>query len=468
MAPPSLPVPDGHPVPRNTRFTPAGCPPRRASFGPSFHHGRVAPLARRPRRPRRWSSARVAERLRLRRPARPAVGWTLRLTVAAVASYVVAELAFPGSAPLTAALTALLVVQLTPVSLLVSGLDRVVSVVAGVGLAVLVSSAVGLTWWSLGLIIAISLVVGQVLRLGPNLLEVPISAMLVLGAGAVGTSAAASDRIWQTLIGAGVGVLSNVAFPPRVVVPDAAHAIEELGRSFADLLDEAAADLASPDAEGSQLADRAGWWLGRARQLTHGTPAVGATLLKAEESRRLNVRAIGTADAGPGLRHGLEAFEHSAVAIRSLFGTLQVVADRFDDEQRALDPQLRASFAVVLEEMAMGLREFGRLVREEVRPGEHAVEADDVRIALDTLHEARARIDELQLVNPREDLLLTELIAAFGTTVERLLRELDLEERGRRWPRESRMGTRLRRPLRPSLPALPPLPLVRPHRPDRR
>src|SRR3954453_23304364 len=146
-----------------------------------------------PRRPRRWSTARVAERLRLRRPGRPAIGWTLRLTVAAVASYVVAELAFPGAAPLTAALTALLVVQLTPVSLLVSGLDRVVSVVAGVGLAVLVSSAVGLTWWSLGLIIAISLVLGQMLRLGPNLLEVPISAMLVLGAGSVGASAAPSD-----------------------------------------------------------------------------------------------------------------------------------------------------------------------------------------------------------------------------------------------------------------------------------
>ena len=54
--------------------------------------------------------------------------------------YVVAEALFPGSAPLTAPLTALLVVQLTPVSLLVSGLDRVVSVVAGVGLAVLLSS----------------------------------------------------------------------------------------------------------------------------------------------------------------------------------------------------------------------------------------------------------------------------------------------------------------------------------------
>ena len=386
-----------------------------------------------------------------------------------------AELAFPNAAPLTAALTALLVVQLTPVSLLVSGLDRVISVVAGVGLAVLLSSAVGLTWWSLGLIIAISLVVGQILRLGPNLLEVPISAMLVLGAGAVGAGTAAGERIAQTLIGAAVGVLTNVVFPPLVVAPDAAQAIEDLGRSFADLLDEAAADLGSPDAEGGWLADRADAWLGRARHLTHGMPVVGAALLKAEESRRLNVRALGTPDAGPGLRHGLEALEHSAVAIRSLFGTLESVAGRFDVEQRAMDPDLRASFGVVLHEMAMGLRDFTALVRQEARPGDHDADVDHVRSALDALHEARARIDELHLVNPRQDLLLTELIASFGATVERLLRELDLEERARRRPRDSRLPAALRRPIRPVRPTLPNLPnlpqlppLSRQHRPGRR
>src|SRR5919107_188451 len=105
----------------------------------------------------------------------------VRLSAGCATGCVVAEQAFSESAPpLLAPLTALLVVQLTPVSILVSGLDRVVSVVAGVGLAVLLSSAVGLNWWSLGLLIGLSLVLGQVLRLGENLLEVPISAMLVL------------------------------------------------------------------------------------------------------------------------------------------------------------------------------------------------------------------------------------------------------------------------------------------------
>src|SRR3954454_21390626 len=169
-------------------------------------------------------------RSRLRRPGRPALGWTLRLTLAAVASYVVAEQAFPrADPPLLAPLTALLVVQLTPVSILESGLDRVVSVVAGVGLAVLLSIAVGLSWWSLGLLIGLSLVVGQVLRLGDNLLEVPISAMLVLGVGAASARAFAGERIAETLVGAAVGVLSTLLVPPRVAVPDAAGAIAGVG-----------------------------------------------------------------------------------------------------------------------------------------------------------------------------------------------------------------------------------------------
>jgi uncharacterized membrane protein YgaE (UPF0421/DUF939 family) len=131
----------------------------------------------------RWSGALSA---RLRHAGRPAPGWTARLTIAAVAAYVVCRAIFPDPEPLLAPLTALLVVQLTPVSLLASGLDRVLAVVSGVSVAVVLSAALHLTWWSLGITIAVALVVGQVLRLGSNLVEVPISAMLVLGVGSLG------------------------------------------------------------------------------------------------------------------------------------------------------------------------------------------------------------------------------------------------------------------------------------------
>jgi uncharacterized membrane protein YgaE (UPF0421/DUF939 family) len=119
---------------------------------------------------------------RVRQRGRSALLRAGRMTGATVAAFLVAELVgLRTPPPLIAALTALLVVQTTLAGTLASGIERVLSVVAGVALAVLFVSLVGLTWWSLGALVAASIIVGQVLRLGPNLVEVPISAMLVLG-----------------------------------------------------------------------------------------------------------------------------------------------------------------------------------------------------------------------------------------------------------------------------------------------
>src|SRR3954451_11733388 len=131
----------------------------------------------------------------LRADGREGVLWALRITITAVASYVVGLLLFPGTQPLLAPLTAMLVVQVTPISLLASGLDRVIAVVAGVVLAVGFAAVVPLEWWSLGLLILVSVTIGQFLRLRSNLVEVAISAMLVLGVGAIGAEAAAWQRI---------------------------------------------------------------------------------------------------------------------------------------------------------------------------------------------------------------------------------------------------------------------------------
>ena len=124
---------------------------------------------------------------RLRTRGRSAAVRAIRLTGAAVAAFLVAELVgLDDPPPLIAALTALIVVQVTLTETLVNGLQRVASVVAGVLVALVFVSVVGLSWWSLGLLVGASIVVGQLLRLGPQLVEAPISAMLVLGVGYAG------------------------------------------------------------------------------------------------------------------------------------------------------------------------------------------------------------------------------------------------------------------------------------------
>jgi hypothetical protein len=371
---------------------------------------------------------------RFRRGGWSALAWTLRLTAAAVAAFALAEVFFPGTQPLLAPLTALLVVQLTPVSLLASGADRVISVIAGVSVAAVFSSAVQLTWWSLAIVIAISLLVGQALRLGSNLIEVPISAMLVLGVGSLAADSAAWQRIAETLVGAGAGVASNLLFPPRVRTKDAGAAIDAMARDLADLLDRAGEDMEHAGTGGAVLADRTAGWLAEARTLTHDIPNVGTALLRAEESRRLNLRAVGTPDPGPGLRHGMEALEHSAVAVRSMFRSLHDAINGGSWPSGELGPEIEAVVALLLHEFAAGIRAFGRLVRVDAQPGhDHPPEIAQLREASDGLLEARARITDLLLADDEPG--RSELNFALLTTAKRLTTELDLDEHIRRQSR---------------------------------
>lgn len=410
---------------------------------------------------REWWRRNLARGLAgLRSGGRAAVLWSLRITVAAVASYVVATLFFPGTQPLLAPLTAMLVVQVTPISLLTRGVDRVVAVVSGVSLAVVFASVVPLQWWSLGLLILIAITVGQALRLSANLIEVAISGMLVLGVGSLGAEAAAWQRVAETLVGAAVGIAANLLFPPKVASGDAGQAIDRLADSISEVLNRAADQLSDLVADRSDLAPSAWHWLGEARRVTHDIPNVGAALLHAEQGRRFNVRAVGTPNVTPGLRQGLEALEHSAIAVRGMFRAL---ADTAEDGPDLEDEATEAVFRGLVQtfrEMAAGVDAFGHLVRSEAEPeaGLSSAEVDEVREALEGLRGARSRLEEA--LDARVEPGLLELHAAVLSAVKRLLTELDLDERMRRQlrigrprprasrarARQARRGTERRRP----------------------
>jgi uncharacterized membrane protein YccC len=379
-----------------------------------------------------WRGFVSRELARLRRDGRASLLWSMRITVAATASYLVASLFFPSTQPLLAPLTAMLVVQVTPISLLASGLDRVIAVVAGVALAIGFAAVVPLEWWSLGVLILISITVGQFLRLRSNLVEVAISAMLVLGVGAIGAEAAAWQRIAETLVGAVVGIIATLVFPPKVASSDAGRAIDGLADAVSELLVRAASELdAMTEEDSHRLSGASREWLGDARRITHDIPVVGAALLRAEEGRRLNVRAVGTPHVEPGLRQGLEALEHTAVAIR---GLMRSVADASDGDwldQESAGGVLR-DLAETFRKLAAGADAFGELVRHEgdVQAG---LSRDDIARLQDAqagMLEARTRLDAaLDEAWPAD---VVELYAATRATVRRLQHELGLDERMRR------------------------------------
>jgi hypothetical protein len=383
----------------------------------------------------------VRERARLRNEGRAALFWSLRVTVASVASYVAATELSSGPPPLLAPLTAMLVVQVTPLSLLASGVDRVVSVVVGVAIAVVFAALLPLTWWTLGVLIFLSITLGQVLRLRANLMEVPISAMLVLGVGSLAAQSAAGQRIGETLVGAAVGVATNLLVPPKVGTAAAGRAIDQVADSVSELLNRAAADLERIVDEGGDVARESHSWLGEARRITHDVPQAGAALLHAERGRRLNVRAVWKPNAGPGLRQGLEALEHSAVAIRGMFRAVEDATS--DSAWSAADwSDVLLGLALTWREMAAALDAFGQLVSDEAASvdDKRPVDVDVVRDALQGLLEGRTRLEEwvtADVPGPRLDLA----VAVLGA-VKRLLQELDLDQRLRRQIRLARTAPR--------------------------
>src|SRR5690242_3837386 len=405
--------------------------------------------------------------LRGRRRWRSAVFRAARLAGASVAAFLAAEgLGLVDPPPLVAALTALLVVQATASSTLFSGVERVLSVVVGVALAMGFVSVVGLTWWSLGVLVAAGIVVGQLLRLGPNLIEVPISAMLVLGVGyTAGAEATGMGRVVETLIGAAVGVLVNVLFPPAVRSRYGGQAVQRLADEIAALLEEATEGLTTvpapapgqlrPTDSGNFFPTGTGWfsipsvdrtsgdrgltaeatrrWLDDARRLNRHVPQIDRALTHAEESRRMNVRALGSPESARSLRGGLEALELCSVAVRSLFRSIDDwVRNGMIEPDATYIARARTAWAELLADLAVVVRAFGALLRAEVAGGA-AAEEEALSDALDRLRIDRVRHAEALLANPREHPDLWELDGALVALVDRMLLELDTGAHAKLW-----------------------------------
>src|SRR5207247_10076396 len=128
--------------------------------------------------------------------------------------------------------TALRVVQATLFHTIGTAIRRVAAVTAGVLAAVAVAAYVPFSWRVLGLLVAGTMALGIVLRLREEILEVPISAMLIFS---VPSHSAATGRITEKLVGAAAGLVAGLVFAP-LRVQAAKEAVGDLRRQMADLL----------------------------------------------------------------------------------------------------------------------------------------------------------------------------------------------------------------------------------------
>ncbi|MGW2177650.1 FUSC family protein [Streptomyces sp. NPDC001732] len=363
----------------------------------------------------------------VRRTTEPAGAQTLRSTAASVIAYVVAVWTLPHPAPLTAPLTALLVVQVTLYATLTTGIRRVNSVVVGVLIATALSALVGLNWWSLGLTIFVSLIIGRLVRVGEFVPEVAISAMLVLGVSQVASTA--WDRVLETLIGAGVGLLFNLLLAPPVWVQPAGASIDGLAREMGGMF-----RAMGEEVSGRLSVERAAERLHAARRLDHDIVEVDALLRQAEESLTLNPRVRQGLLHRVVLRTGLDTLEICAVVLRVLSRTLTDLA-KVRTEETLFPADVAEVLTELFGQMAGAVESFSELITTPV--AENAEEAEDrLAHALAVSRATRDRVAGLLLEDLREHPRQWQLHGALLAEVDRILDELDIGKRTERLGKE--------------------------------
>jgi hypothetical protein len=348
--------------------------------------------------------------------ARPAFSYIARLTATATFAYLIALLIPAGTTrPVLAPLTALLVLQASLYQTIRSGIRKVASVAVGVLVAVGVAEFIGFSWWQLAFVIGAALTIGRLLRLGDDLLEVPISAMLIFSS--AGPHSAASGRVVDTLVGTAAGLAGGLIFGAPRVEP-ARAAVGTLAGRLADLLGKMAGDLRAADGCAGDSADggaaHAGAaagagagaaagdhatgdntggaerpagpgpgcvneWLIQARALRDEIERVDDTLRQATDSIKLNPRSrlgqgllrIGRRQPATddllvtevALRGGLETLEHATVTVRGLARSILDSTGIDSNRSPVRDERTRARLADVLGKLAEAIRTYGRVVQ---------------------------------------------------------------------------------------------------------
>ncbi|MDT0379570.1 aromatic acid exporter family protein [Streptomyces sp. DSM 42041] len=376
----------------------------------------------------------------------PDVVQTFRSTTAATLAFVVALVLTDSPAPLLAPLTALLVVQVTLYATLTSGVRRVNAVVAGVTIAVGFSNIVGLSWWSLALLIFASLAAGHLVRAHQFVPEVAISAMLVLGV--TQHTDLALVRIVETLIGAGVGLVFNFLFVPPVWVEPAEDEILQLARRMWWLLRHVGDELGE-----RTPVERISTQLHAARRLDHDVGLVDASLTRAEESLRFNPRVKEALLSRIVLRTGLDTLEICAVVVRTTSRTLTDLARERHDEP-LFPPETVAAVRELLRHVGEAVYSFAVLVTSPVSSSAEEAETQ-LQTELAACGAVRERVAQLLLARVQEHPRQWQLHGALLAEFDRILDELAVEKRSLRLAEELDRAARERHDRRRRFALLP-------------
>jgi len=305
------------------------------------------------------------------------LGLVLRIALATTVSYLVAHRVSGSTLPIFAPMTTLFVVQSSPFSTLGMTGQRVLGTGLGVGVATVYVTFVPVTWWSVFLALAASLLVARALPVGlVGQLQIPVATVFVLALGP-GDLAVDMWRVFDVALGALIGVVAVFVFPPRPRLEQARTALASYVSELTGFLREMAAEPASHAAP--LPADVRHAFIGTSRHLRTTAGVARDAVGHALESARLNVRARGVEEQLDHLERELHWLTRIAIQSRGLSGAIDRLYDR-----SAVVPALPAHVLTALLSSLADL--VGVVSRDGVDEDAFAVSdamADDVRAAVE-------------------------------------------------------------------------------------
>lgn len=336
----------------------------------------------------------------------------VKSTVAGTLAWEVASL-INSPRPVLASLGAILVVQVTVRASLARSIQLTVAVTVGLAGSLLLGHLLGLHWWSVGLVILAGLVVGELLRLGPFSAQAALSALFALSLG----SSYGYERMVDTAIGAGIGVLVNALIAPPTYVQEASQALRRIGDDLSTLLADIASGLTkAPERSAVRR------WLARAREISEDVHAAEAIAAQGEESLRFNPRAAAEMSHLDRLVDARLALEHVVNQTRGLIRSLLDLEPGLETAEPELTPALEA-FCELLHAASIQVATFGRLQQQPDRAADRDESQRAYQAALAARDRAAAALRTLPPTTGTGRLLASILVDG-----ERLVREVDIRD----------------------------------------
>ncbi len=245
-----------------------------------------------------------------------------RVAIAATIAWLIATNLSQSTLGIFAPITTLLVVQTSPWSTLGISAQRVLGTGVGVLGASIWVNLLGLSWWTFGLGLVISLVIARLLPFSfGGQIQIPIAVIFVLS---IGPNSMEQD-LWRVLdvgIGGVVGIAAVLAWPPK---PPLGLFLETMAKYRDDIFDVL---RAIGEESGTDVHGRVHDYIPKARQLREGSLQAREQLTQVSEGTHANLRAGNIRSQLPQLALSLRRLLGFAIQVRGLAGATDALYDR--------------------------------------------------------------------------------------------------------------------------------------------